>query len=83
MLVLPSITAPAASRRATAVASYGATKLSSIFEPQLVRTPARAEDVFVRDRQTGQRRRGSGAQLRIGGAACASARSRVTVMKLL
>ena len=66
MLVLPSVTAPAASRRATAVASYGAMKLSSIFEPQLVRTPRRAEDVFVRDRQPGQRRRGSGAQLRIG-----------------
>ena len=36
---LPRITAPAASRRATAVQSYGGTKFSRIFEPAVVRTP--------------------------------------------
>jgi hypothetical protein len=39
MLVLPRVTAPASASLATTVASYGALKLSSIFEPQLVRTP--------------------------------------------
>ncbi|MCY1436086.1 hypothetical protein D9M71_522010 [compost metagenome] len=39
MLVLPRVTMPAAASLATTVASYGALKLSSIFEPQLVRTP--------------------------------------------
>ena len=38
-LSLPRITAPAASRRATAVQSYGGIKLSRIFEPAVVRTP--------------------------------------------
>src|SRR5215469_10448972 len=40
MLVLPSMTAPADFSFATTVASYGATKLSSMREPQVVRTPA-------------------------------------------
>src|SRR5687768_7892393 len=40
MLVLPSMTMPAALSFSTTVASYGDTKLSSIFEPQLVLTPA-------------------------------------------
>ena len=39
MLVLPSITAPAALRRTITVASYGGTKFSRIFEEQVVRTP--------------------------------------------
>jgi len=39
MLPLPSITAPAAARRAMTVASYGGTKPSSILEPQVVVTP--------------------------------------------
>src|SRR5438874_13628944 len=37
--VLPMITAPAASRCATAVASNGGTKRSRIFEDAVVRTP--------------------------------------------
>src|SRR5580704_1772113 len=37
--VLPKITAPAFSSRATAVASYGGTYFSRIFEPQVVVTP--------------------------------------------
>src|SRR5262245_6518228 len=40
MLVLPSITAPAAPSLATQVASYGGTKPSRIFEPQVVTTPS-------------------------------------------
>jgi hypothetical protein len=40
MLVLPRITTPAARNRSTVVASYGGTKCSSIFDPQVVRTPA-------------------------------------------
>src|SRR5688500_9002098 len=39
MLVLPSITMPAALSFSTTVASYGDTKLSSMREPQLVLTP--------------------------------------------
>src|SRR6185369_10394686 len=39
MLVLPTITAPARSSLATAVASYGGTKPERIFEPQLVSQP--------------------------------------------
>src|SRR3954470_16855669 len=39
MLVLPSVTMPAALSFSTTVASYGDTKLSSMREPQLVRTP--------------------------------------------
>src|SRR6188768_4364158 len=39
MLVLPSVTMPAALSLSTTVASYGDTKLSSIFDPQLVLTP--------------------------------------------
>src|SRR5437660_924661 len=38
-LVLPMTTAPARSRRATAVASYGGTKDSRIRDPAVVRTP--------------------------------------------
>src|ERR1700719_4278014 len=38
-LVLPRMTAPAASRRCTAVASYGGMWFSRTFEPQVVRTP--------------------------------------------
>src|SRR6266850_4489746 len=37
-LVLPMTTAPARSRRATTVASYGGTYCSSIFEDAVVRT---------------------------------------------
>ena len=40
MFVFPSMTMPASSRRADTVASYGATKLSSMREPQLVFTPS-------------------------------------------
>src|SRR5688572_17580636 len=40
MLVLPSVTMPDALSFSTTVASYGDTKLSSMREPQLVRTPA-------------------------------------------
>jgi len=40
MLVLPSMTAPARFNFATTVASYGETKLSSMREPQVVRTPS-------------------------------------------
>src|ERR1041384_8177124 len=39
MCVLPSMTIPDAVSFSTTVASYGDTKLSSIFEPQLVLTP--------------------------------------------
>src|SRR3970282_2771842 len=39
ILVLPSITAPAALRRTITVASYGGTKFSRIFEEQGVPTP--------------------------------------------
>src|SRR6516225_7543899 len=39
MLVLPTITAPAPSRRSTTVAEYGAMKFSRIFEPDVVLTP--------------------------------------------
>ena len=39
MLVLPSVTMPAALSFSTTVASYGDTKLSSMREPQLVLTP--------------------------------------------
>ena len=38
-LVLPTMTAPAASSRATTVASYGGTKCSRIFDAAVVRTP--------------------------------------------
>src|SRR5438093_12360190 len=38
-LVLPTITAPARSRRATAVASYGGTNASRIRDAAVVRTP--------------------------------------------
>ena len=38
-LSLPKISAPAASRRATAVQSYGGIKVSRTFEPAVVRTP--------------------------------------------
>src|SRR5439155_10866712 len=37
--VLPTTTAPARSRRATTVASYGGTNDSSIFDPAVVLTP--------------------------------------------
>src|SRR5829696_10481650 len=40
MLVLPSITVPAALSLATSVASYGATKFSRMREPHVVRTPS-------------------------------------------
>ena len=40
MLVLPSSTVPAARQRATTVASYGATKLDSIFDEHVVRMPS-------------------------------------------
>src|SRR5215831_6016031 len=39
MLSLPRSTAPDSRRRATAVASYGGTKASRIFEPHVVRIP--------------------------------------------
>ncbi len=39
MLALPMVTAPAALSRSTTVASYGATKFSSIFEAQEVTVP--------------------------------------------
>ena len=66
------------------MASYGDTKLSSIFEPQLVRTPCGAEDVLVRERQTGERPRLAGGQsLDSAALACARADSAVTVMKAL
>src|SRR5690349_12115337 len=39
MFVLPSVTIPDAFSFSTTVASYGDTKLSSMREPQLVRTP--------------------------------------------
>src|SRR5256884_6988492 len=39
MLVLPRLTAPAASSRSITVASYGDTNRSRIFEPHVVRTP--------------------------------------------
>src|SRR5215510_787606 len=39
MFVLPSVTMPAALSFSTTVASYGDTKLSSMREPQVVRTP--------------------------------------------
>src|SRR5687767_2906825 len=39
MFVLPSVTAPAAFRRSTTCASYGETKLESIFEPQVDSQP--------------------------------------------
>src|SRR5580704_711341 len=39
ILVLPSITTPAARRRSTTVASYGETKFSSMREPQVVLIP--------------------------------------------
>ena len=40
MFVLPIITQPAALSFVTTVASYGATKLSSIRDPQVVRMPS-------------------------------------------
>ena len=40
MLVLPRHTAPAALKRSMTVASYGATKFDSIFEPQVVSQPS-------------------------------------------
>ena len=49
-------TAPAASRRATTVASYGGTYVSSIRDEAVVRTPRGAEVVLERDRHAGQRR---------------------------
>ena len=54
-LVLPTITAPAASSRATAVASNGGTKDSSIRDEAVVRTPRGAEVVLERDRHAGER----------------------------
>src|SRR6185503_4925504 len=39
IFVLPRMTAPAAFRRSTMCASYGETKLDSIFEPQVVSQP--------------------------------------------
>ncbi len=39
MLVLPTMTAPAARRRSATVASYGGMKFSSIFEQHVVRIP--------------------------------------------
>src|SRR5205085_5910550 len=38
-LSLPRMTAPADSKRATAVQSYGGMKFSSIFDPAVLRTP--------------------------------------------
>src|SRR5690606_16225538 len=40
MFALPSITVPACASRSTTVASYGATKLDSMREPQVVSTPS-------------------------------------------
>ena len=39
ILVLPNVIMPASFKRETTVASYGAIKLSSIFEPQVVFVP--------------------------------------------
>src|SRR5690349_9005604 len=39
MFVLPSVTAPASFKRCTTCASYGETKLESIFEPHVVSHP--------------------------------------------
>ena len=39
MLVLPSMTTPAARSRCTTVASYGETKFASMREPQVVFSP--------------------------------------------
>ena len=46
MLVLPSVTMPAAAQRSTTCASYGATKSASIREPQVVRQP-RAQKISL------------------------------------
>ena len=81
MLVLPRMTAPAASSRSITVASYGGTNRSRIFEPHVVRTPFVHSTSFtaVGTPSIGPfgrpvRHRSSAAE------AAASARSRVTVM---
>ena len=81
MFVLPRSTAPGLAQPRDDVASYGGTKCSRIFEPQVVRTPRRAEHVLERQRRavqrrTAARRRGSAPRRP---AAAASAWSRVTV----
>ena len=84
MLVLPSVTMPAALSFSTTVASYGDTKLSSMREPQLVLTPRGAEDVLVR--QAADRSADPplpAARAASATAACARADSAVTVMKAL
>ena len=83
MLVLPNITVPAAARCSTTVALYGAVKLSSIFDPQLVFTPW-VQKMSLWAIGTPVSGCGFPAAI-ISSAARASARARsaVTVMKLL
>ncbi len=55
MLVLPSITVPAARQRSTTVASYGATKFDEHPRPAGGPDAVGAEDVLVRDRHARER----------------------------
>src|SRR6185436_1579923 len=83
MFVLPSVTMPAAFSFSTTVASYGDTKLSSIREPQLVRTPCVQKMSLW---ASGSPVRGPAwpdASCASAALACARAESAVTVMKAL
>src|SRR5262245_43096482 len=83
MLVLPIVTQPAAASRATTVASYGATKLLRIFEPQLVCTPCVQKMSLCAMGMPASVPPLPAASARSAARACSSASSSVTVMKLL
>ena len=57
VFVLPSSTAPASRARTTSRSSASGTVSAKIGEPHVVRMPAVADEVLVRDRQTVQRAR--------------------------
>ncbi len=81
MLVLPSVTMPAALSFSTTVASYGDTKLSSIFEPQLVLTPCVQKMSLCASGRPVSGPASPDAKVDSATFACASADSAVTVMK--
>src|SRR5919108_3031423 len=83
MLVLPRVTMPASFSRATTVASYGDTKLSSIREPQLVLTPCVQKMSLWASGRPVDGAADPAARARSAAAAWARACSRITVMKAL
>src|SRR5581483_3358697 len=80
MFVLPTITAPASNSRRTTVASYGATKCSSIFEPQVVGAPRVTIRSLIATGTPSSGPRSPAPSRRSASSAWASACSPVTVM---